>query len=115
MEADCIFCKIAGGLVEADVVHEDKQVVAFNDTSPQAPHHVLIIPREHMDSLNDVSKGDEAVIGHMFRVAAQIAARLGFGEDGFRTVVNTGRGAGQSVDHLHVHLLGGRDLTWPPG
>lgn len=115
MEPDCIFCKIAAGQTETEFVHQDARVVAFDDTNPQAPHHVLIIPREHMDSLNDASQGDEATLGHVLRVAARIADQRGFGEDGFRVVINTGRSAGQSVEHVHAHLLGGRDLTWPPG
>lgn len=115
MEDNCLFCKIVAGSIPATVVHEDARIIAFEDVNPQAPHHVLIIPREHMDSLNDVSKGDEALIGHIFRVAAQIADQRGIGEAGFRTVVNTGPDAGQSVQHLHVHLLGGRSLAWPPG
>ncbi len=115
MEDNCLFCKIVAGEVPATVVHEDALAVAFEDVNPQAPQHVLIIPREHMDSLNDVSKGDEALIGHLFRIAAQIADQRGIGESGFRAVVNTGPDAGQSVQHVHVHLLGGRSMAWPPG
>ena len=115
MESNCIFCKIAAGEMEASIVHQDDRIVAFEDTNPQAPHHVLLIPREHMDSLNDVAKGDEGLIGHLIRIAAQIADQRGFGESGYRTVINTGPEAGQSVEHVHVHLLGGRSLTWPPG
>ena len=115
MEENCVFCKIATGEIESAIVYRDDKIVAFDDTNPQAPHHVLLIPREHMDSLNDASQGDEALIGHLFRIAAKIADQRGLGEEGFRTVVNTGPRAGQSVLHLHVHLLGGRDMTWPPG
>ncbi|HQR39793.1 MAG TPA: histidine triad nucleotide-binding protein [Blastocatellia bacterium] len=115
MEDDCLFCKIVAGDVPATLVHSDDKAIAFEDINPQAPHHVLIVPREHMDSLNDVSKGDETLVGHLFRIAAQIADQRGIGEGGFRTVINTGSEAGQSVPHLHVHLLGGRSLAWPPG
>ena len=115
MGENCIFCKIAAGDIPATVVHQDNRVVAFEDANPQAPHHVLVIPREHIESLDDVAKGDEGLIGHLFRVAAQIADHRGIGESGYRTVINTGPDAGQSVPHVHVHLLGGRPLGWPPG
>ena len=115
MGDSCTFCKIAAGETNASIVYRDDKAVAFDDINPQAPHHVLIVPREHMDSLNDASKGDEALIGHLLRVAAMVANQRGFAEDGFRAVVNTGAEAGQTVEHLHVHLLGGRAMTWPPG
>lgn len=115
MEENCLFCKIVAGDIEAKIVHSDDKAVAFEDANPQAPQHILIVPREHMDSLNDVAKGDEQLIGHLLRVAAQIADHRGIGESGFRTVINTGPDAGQSVFHIHVHLLGGRAMTWPPG
>jgi histidine triad (HIT) family protein len=115
MEDNCIFCKIAAGDIPATIVHQDARVMAFEDVNPQAPHHVLVIPREHIESLDDVAKGDEGLIGHLFRVAAQIADQRGIGESGYRTVINTGPDAGQSVPHVHVHLLGGRPLGWPPG
>lgn len=115
MEDNCIFCKIASGTVDATIVFQDDRVVAFEDTSPQAPHHVLIIPREHIDSLNDVSKGDEPLVGHLIRIASFVADQRGLADTGFRVVVNTGPEAGQSVQHVHVHLLGGRSLAWPPG
>jgi histidine triad (HIT) family protein len=115
MENDCLFCKIAAGEGDATIVFQDDRIVAFEDINPQAPHHVLLVPREHMDSLNDVAKGDEGLIGHLFRIAAQIADGRGLADSGSRAVVNTGGDAGQSVEHLHVHLLGGRSLAWPPG
>ena len=115
MGENCIFCKIAAGDIPATVVHQDSRVVAFEDANPQAPHHVLVIPREHIESLDDVAKGDEGLIGHLFRVAAQIADQRGIGESGYRSVINTGPDAGQSVPHVHVHLLGGRPMGWPPG
>jgi histidine triad (HIT) family protein len=115
MEDGCIFCKIVAGEMPSRIVYQDDRVVAFEDVNPQAPHHVLLVPREHLDSLNDVSKADEALVGHLFRVAAGLADQWGVGETGFRTVVNTGPHAGQSVFHLHVHLLAGRGMGWPPG
>lgn len=114
-EADCIFCDIAAGGVPADKLFEDDQAVAFRDNNPQAPNHVLIVPKEHLESLNDASQGDEALLGHLLRLASKIANQLGIAESGFRTVINTGEESGQSVMHLHVHLLGGRAMTWPPG
>ena len=112
---DCLFCRIIAGEVPADIVHSDERCVAFRDTNPQAPVHVLIIPREHMDSLDDASQRDEATLGHLLRVAARVANEEGLSESGYRTVINTGAGAGQSVFHLHLHVIGGRPLTWPPG
>ncbi len=114
-ENDCIFCQILSGEIPAERVYEDEDACAFIDTKPQAPSHILIIPREHMDSLNDVGQGDERLLGHLLRLAAKVANQLGIAESGFRAVINTGPDAGQSVSHLHVHLLGGRTLTWPPG
>lgn len=114
-EADCIFCKIAAGATAADKVFEDDQAVAFRDLNPQAPTHVLIVPKEHLESLNDVSQSDESALGHLVRLASKVANQLGIAENGFRTVINTGAEAGQSVFHLHVHVLGGRPMTWPPG
>jgi histidine triad (HIT) family protein len=112
---DCLFCKIVAGEIPASVVYRDDEAVAFDDINPQAPHHVLVIPTKHVASLNEVTSEDEAVLGHLFKVAARIASERGIAWDGFRTVVNTGLRAGQSVFHVHVHMLGGRDLTWPPG
>lgn len=114
-EQDCIFCKIVAGEIPADIVFQDERVVAFRDINPQAPVHVLVIPREHIESLNDAAQADEAPLGHLLRVAARVANEQGVAESGYRTVINTGAGAGQSVFHIHVHLLGGRPLTWPPG
>jgi histidine triad (HIT) family protein len=112
---DCLFCKIVAGEIPASVVYRDDDAVAFDDINPQAPHHVLVIPTKHVASLNEVAGGEEALLGHLFTVAARIASERGIAADGFRTVVNTGLRAGQSVFHVHVHMLGGRDLTWPPG
>jgi histidine triad (HIT) family protein len=112
--SDCIFCKILAKEIPARIVHEDEASVAFHDINPQSPVHVLVIPRKHFASAAEASEADEPVIGHLHRVAAKLAGELKI-TDGYRTVVNTGLGAGQSVFHLHLHLLGGRPLRWPPG
>jgi histidine triad (HIT) family protein len=114
-ENDCLFCQILSGDIPATKVYEDDQAYAFRDINPQAPTHVLIIPREHIESLNDAAPGDEAMLGHLLRLASKIANQQGIAESGFRTVVNTGAESGQTVWHLHVHLLGGRTMNWPPG
>jgi histidine triad (HIT) family protein len=114
-EQDCIFCRVVAGDVRADTIFEDDRCVAFRDINPQAPVHVLIIPREHFESLDEAGRGDEPVLGHMLRVAARVANDEGLAESGYRTVINTGAGAGQSVLHLHLHVLGGRQMNWPPG
>lgn len=114
-ENDCLFCKIIAGEIPAEFVHQDDRSVAILDINPQAPTHVLVIPLEHIESLDEASQRDEAVLGHLLRVAARLANDAGLGETGYRTVINTGAGAGQSVFHLHVHVLGGRALQWPPG
>ena len=111
----CLFCRIIAGDVPADFVHQDERCVVIRDINPQAPMHVLVIPREHIESLDDVSQKDEPLLGHLQRVAARVANDEGHGENGYRTVINTGAGAGQSVFHLHVHVLGGRPMNWPPG
>ena len=111
----CLFCKIVAGEIPAAKVYEDDQVIAFNDINPQAPMHVLVIPRDHIESLDDASQKDEGLLGHLLRVGARVANDLGHAESGYRTVINTGEGAGQSVLHLHVHVLAGRPLNWPPG
>jgi histidine triad (HIT) family protein len=112
---DCLFCKIIAGEVPADLVHQDGHCVAIRDVNPQAPTHVLVIPREHMESLDEATGRDETQLGHLLRVAARVANNEGHGDSGYRTVINTGAGAGQSVFHLHVHVLGGRPMNWPPG
>jgi histidine triad (HIT) family protein len=113
--SDCVFCRIAAGEAPAAIVHEDDEIVAFRDIHPQAPVHLLIVPRRHVASLGDVGDGDAALLGRMLLVARDLAAREGIDARGFRVVTNRGRGAGQSVLHLHFHLLGGRGLGWPPG
>ena len=112
---DCIFCRIVAGEIPAEIIYKDEQAIAFRDINPQAPVHVLVIPRQHLESLNEATEGDETSLGHLLRVAARVAGEGGLSARGYRTVINTGAGAGQSVFHLHVHLLGGRALTWPPG
>lgn len=111
---DCIFCKIAAGEIPSTKVYEDDTVVAFNDLDPQAPVHVLIIPKEHIASAAEINESNIAVVAHIFEVAAKIAAEKGL-KDGFRIVNNCGDSAGQSVKHLHFHLMGGRDFGWPAG
>ena len=112
---NCIFCQIAGGKIASDIVYEDNQVVAFTDINPEAPTHVLIVPRRHVASLNEVVPEDAALLGKLVQTAALIAKQKNLEQDGYRLVINTGRLAGQTVDHIHFHLLGGRQLTWPPG
>ena len=112
---DCLFCRILAGEVPADVVYQDNRALAFRDTNPQAPVHLLVIPYDHIESLDEASQRDEALLGHLLRVAARVANEQGLSESGYRTVINTGAGAGQSVFHLHLHVIGGRSLNWPPG
>ena len=111
---DCIFCKIAAGAIPVALLYQDEQVVAFRDISPQAPVHFLVIPREHLPSLAHTAGDHTALLGHMLAVAADLTRREGLTE-GFRTVINSGPDGGQTVDHLHVHVLGGRAMSWPPG
>ena len=114
-DPNCLFCKIISGAVSAQFAHQDERCVVIRDINPQAPTHVLVIPREHMESLDEAAAGDEPLLGHLLRVGARIANQEGLGESGYRTVINTGAGAGQSVFHVHVHVLGGRAMNWPPG
>jgi histidine triad (HIT) family protein len=112
---NCIFCKIASGEIPATVVHQDEHVVAFRDLNPQAPTHVLVIPRRHLATLNDLTDADGDLIGRMYLAAKRVAEMDGVAEAGYRTVVNCNAAAGQSVFHIHLHLLGGRSMDWPPG
>ena len=112
---DCLFCKIIAGQIPGRFVHEDHELVAIRDINPQAPLHVLIIPRRHIDTLNDLGPQDDGLVGSMLRTAAAIAKEHGFAESGYRTVFNCNRDAGQTVLHIHLHLLAGRGLSWPPG
>jgi histidine triad (HIT) family protein len=114
MSADCLFCKIAEKKIPAKMVYEDPEVFAFQDIIPQAPTHILLCPRKHFASLEEAKQGDQALLGKLLLVAAQIARERKL-TGGYRTVFNTGAGAGQSVFHLHLHLLAGRPFHWPPG
>ena len=114
-DADCLFCRIVAGEIPSDRVFEDDEVIAFRDINPRAPVHVLVIPRRHIASAADLGEADGPLLGRLFAAAARIAGETGITEGGFRIVTNVGRGAGQSVDHLHFHVLGGRKLGWPPG
>lgn len=114
MNADCLFCKIAAKKIPAKILHDDPDVFAFEDIGPQAPTHILICPRKHISSLNEATPEDQALLGKLQLVAAELA-RKGHLLHGYRTVVNSGPGAGQTVFHLHMHLLGGREFAWPPG
>ena len=113
--SECLFCAIASGDIPADIVLSNDDVVAFRDISPQAPVHVLVIPRAHHANAADLAVADPALAGRLLDAAGQVAAALGVADTGYRIVTNTGEGAGQSVHHVHFHVLGGRDLTWPPG
>jgi len=113
--SECIFCKIAEGGIPAEVVYEDDQVLAFRDLNPQAPVHILVIPRKHIATLNDLDDGDAELMGRLYLAAKRIAADEGIAESGYRTVINCNAGAGQTVFHIHLHLLGGRPMGWPPG
>jgi histidine triad (HIT) family protein len=112
---DCLFCKISSGDIPADIVLENDHVVAFRDINPQAPSHVLVIPRQHISSINEMQETDDAIVGKLFLAAREIAKHEGFSEPGYRVVMNCNAAAGQTVFHIHLHLLGGRDLGWPPG
>lgn len=113
--ADCLFCKIIAGEIPGTVVYQNDHVVALKDINPQAPTHVLVVPRRHIATLNDLSAADDALVGEMVRAAAAIAKKNGHADAGYRTVFNTNADAGQTVFHIHLHLLGGRKMTWPPG
>jgi histidine triad (HIT) family protein len=112
---DCLFCRIIRRDIPASIVYEDERVLAFNDINPQAPTHVLIVPKRHIESLNSMSPDEDAIVGEIVRRAATIARERGIAESGYRTVFNTNSHAGQTVFHIHLHLLGGRAMTWPPG
>jgi histidine triad (HIT) family protein len=114
-DQNCLFCKIVAGEIPAEVVHTDDQTVAFRDINPQAPTHVLVIPRRHVASLKEATPADEGTLGRLLLTAARVAREEGLAEGGYRTVINTGAGAGQSVFHIHAHVIGGRTLSWPPG
>ena len=112
---DCIFCRIVAGEIPSELAHQDELAVAFHDISPQAPVHVLVVPRRHVADLLEAENDAPGLAGHLLSVATALAAKLGVAASGFRVVANTGDDGGQSVHHLHLHLLGGRELGWPPG
>jgi histidine triad (HIT) family protein len=112
---DCLFCKIVAGDIPTNLVHEDNELVVFEDIKPTAPLHMLVVPRRHIATLNDMGPDDDMLVGSMLRRAAAIADERGYAERGYRTVFNTNPEAGQTVFHLHLHVLAGRSLTWPPG
>jgi histidine triad (HIT) family protein len=113
--SDCLFCKIAAGQIPAKFVHQDEELIVIADINPQAPFHVLVIPRRHIPTLNDIGPDDTAIVARMVRLAASLAAAHGYAESGYRTVFNCNAQAGQTVFHIHLHLLAGRRLGWPPG
>ena len=109
----CIFCKVIRGELQSKIVFEDESVVAFHDINPQAPVHILVIPRKHIPTVNEIGDEDDALIAHLFRVARQLAGQFGVHASGYRTVFNVNAAAGQTVYHLHLHVIGGRQLSWP--
>jgi histidine triad (HIT) family protein len=111
----CLFCKMVSGEVEPDVVYEDDHVLAFNDLNPKAPIHFLVVPKEHIATLNEVDEAHAALLGRLFLAAKEVAKQQGFADEGYRTVINCNRQAGQSVFHVHLHVLAGRLMGWPPG
>ncbi|RLA31363.1 MAG: histidine triad nucleotide-binding protein [Gammaproteobacteria bacterium] len=114
-ESDCLFCKIVADEIPADIIHESPDAIAFRDINPQAPTHVLIVPRRHISTINDLDESDTDAVGQLFLAARNIARQEGFAEDGYRVTMNCNAAAGQTVFHIHLHLLGGRNFTWPPG
>lgn len=112
---DCLFCKILAGEIPADIIYESATAIAFRDINPKAPTHVLIIPRKHISTINDIEDEDQAIVGSLYSAARQIAQAEGFADVGYRAVMNCNEAAGQTVFHIHLHLLGGRAFTWPPG
>jgi histidine triad (HIT) family protein len=112
---DCLFCKIIAGQIPGNIVYQDDRLVAFKDINPQAPMHVLIVPRRHIASLNDLAPDDDGLVGEMVRRAAALAKDAGHADRGYRTVFNVNADAGQTVFHIHLHVLGGRKFAWPPG
>ena len=112
---DCLFCKIIDGQIKSDIVYQDELVLAFRDINPKAPHHILIIPKKHIATINDIQGEDQQLMGHMMLMAKKIAADLNVAEDGYRLLFNVNGHGGQEVYHIHLHLLAGRRLQWPPG
>ncbi|HGE69811.1 TPA: histidine triad nucleotide-binding protein [Candidatus Poribacteria bacterium] len=113
--SDCLFCKIASGEIPAKIEYQDDLAVAFHDINPQSPIHIIIIPRKHIPTVADITKDDYDVMGYLYSVASKIAEKEKIIEDGFRLVINYGKSAGQEIQHIHIHMLGGRSFGWPPG
>ena len=113
--SDCLFCKMVAGEIKPDTVYEDDDVLAFRDISPQAPTHVLVVPKRHISTINDLNETDAELVGKLYLAAKQVGQIDGISESGYRTVMNCNAGAGQSVFHIHLHVLGGRGMQWPPG
>lgn len=113
--SECLFCRLAAGEIPASILYQDERVVAFKDINPQAPTHLLVIPRRHIATLNDLSPEDDAIVGEVVRRAAALARESGIADRGYRTVFNCNAEAGQTVFHIHLHLIGGRPMRWPPG
>ena len=113
--SDCLFCKFVSGEFQPDIVYQNDEVLAFNDINPQAPVHILIIPKKHIATINEIEVDDEVLVGKLYSAAKHIATEKGFAEDGYRVVMNCNAAAGQTVFHIHLHLLAGRQFTWPPG
>ena len=113
--SDCLFCKIIADEIPADIIYESPDAIAFRDINPQAPTHVLIVPRRHIATINELVDGDTDVVGRLFLAARDVASQEGFAEEGYRVTMNCNAAAGQTVFHIHLHLLGGRNFTWPPG
>ncbi|MGL4184306.1 MAG: histidine triad nucleotide-binding protein [Thiotrichaceae bacterium] len=113
--SQCLFCRIAAGEIPANILYSDEDVLAFRDINPQAPLHALVIPRKHIATINDLQADDAALVGKLFLAAKQVAKEAGYAEDGYRVVMNCGLDAGQTVFHIHLHILAGRALSWPPG
>jgi histidine triad (HIT) family protein len=112
---DCLFCKMVSGAIQAKKVYEDADVLAFHDINPRAPVHVLVIPKKHFSTINDFTDADATLIGKLILAAKKVAAELGIADSGYRLIANTNAGGGQVIWHVHLHVLGGRQMTWPPG
>lgn len=112
---DCLFCKIINKEIKGDIVYENNKILAFRDINPQAPVHIIIVPKKHLASLNDITMHDNELLGEIQNVAKELSKQENLSKDGYRVVVNCGKAAGQTVSHIHYHLLGGRNFTWPPG
>ncbi len=113
--SDCLFCKMVSGEIKPDIVFESEELLAFRDINPQAPTHILVVPKKHITTTNDLIQSDQNLVGQMVLTAQSIAEKEGVAESGYRLVLNCNQHGGQSVDHIHIHLLGGRQMMWPPG